>query len=199
MDPRTAPAADAGHDPRRPDRAAVPAPRASARTPRPVPNRDVAFDALDLTGLRAYRTALQAEEGRVSYWRRILQARLDAVRGGVPGRGQASAADLRPLLSDEHVRTGRDALVEVLPVDGIPPLPSLAELWDRLVPVDDPGATAAFLHDLEQAEQQLSSYRAALHVRLGGATGELIARYHEQPALCLTALPLGPRRAGSAG
>ena len=36
---------------------------------------------------------------------------------------------------------------------------------------------------------QLSAYRTALHKRLAGATGELIARYREQPTLCLTALP----------
>ena len=40
------------------------------------------------------------------------------------------------------------------------------------------------------AELQLSAYRNALHRRLELATGELIARYHEDPSLCLCALPL---------
>jgi hypothetical protein len=44
-------------------------------------------------------------------------------------------------------------------------------------------------HDLSKAEAQLSAYRTALHKRLSSATGELIARYREQPELCLSALP----------
>jgi hypothetical protein len=52
----------------------------------------------------------------------------------------------------------------------------------------------ALEHDLRVAEAQLSAYRNALHRRIGEATGELIARYREQPTLCLSALPLEPRR-----
>ena len=51
-----------------------------ARAIRTVPQRNSEFDHLDLEGLRNYRTALSAEEGRVSYWRRIMQARLDVVQ-----------------------------------------------------------------------------------------------------------------------
>ncbi|MCW2607755.1 MAG: hypothetical protein JWO60_2448, partial [Frankiales bacterium] len=163
------------------------------KAPRPVPERDEAYGHLTLDALRDYRTALQAEESKVSYWRRILQARLDVVRAGT-----TTAVDqdhLRPVLADARVGSGRNALVEVLQVDDIPPLPSLAELWDRRVSPDDAEATAAFERDLDEAEKQLSTYRAALHRRLGAATGELIARYREQPSLCLTALPLRPDRA----
>ena len=46
--------------------------------------------------------------------------------------------------------------------------------------------------DLTKAEAQLSAYRTALHRRLADATGELIARYREQPELCLTVLPDRP-------
>ena len=56
-----------------------PAPRSPAARrkgePRPVPTRDDAYGHLTLDELRAYRKALTDEEGRVSYWRRILQAR----------------------------------------------------------------------------------------------------------------------------
>jgi hypothetical protein len=55
---------------------------------------------------------------------------------------------------------------------------------------DDEAGQAELDHDLARAERQLSEYRAALHRRIADATGELIARYREQPALCLTALPL---------
>jgi len=161
--------------------------------PRPVPTRNADYAHLTLDALREYRRALTAEEGKVSYWRRILQARLDVVAAGA-GAKELDQEHLRPVLTSERVGAGRQALVEVLPVDDIPPLPSLAELWDRRVDGSDSEARAAFEQDLRVAEAQLSAYRNALHRRIGEATGELIARYREQPSLCLSALPLDPRR-----
>lgn len=159
---------------------------------RPVPARNGDYAHLTLDALREYRSALAAEEGKVSYWRRILQARLDVVQAD-----SVTALDqdhLRPVLTSERVTAGRRALVEVLPVDDIPPLPNLGELWDRRVERgDEPGQTA-LEHDLRAAEAQLSAYRSALHRRIGEATGELIARYREQPGLCLSVLPLSRRR-----
>jgi hypothetical protein len=80
--------------------------------------------------------------------------------------------------------------------DGIPPLPQLEELWQRQVDAEDETGRIAFEQDLQLAETELSAYRAALHDRIGQATGELIARYRESPELCLTALPLGPSSRG---
>jgi hypothetical protein len=85
-------------------------------------------------------------------------------------------------------------MVSVVPVADIPPLPNLAELWDRRVVEGDLRAEADLDHDLAVAERQLSEYRQALHRRIADATGELIARYREKPELCLTALPLRPER-----
>lgn len=192
MEPRTATDSTSGLVPPSPRVGGRPAPRAP-KAPRPVPVRDQAYGHLGLEALREYRTALQAEESKVSYWRRILQARLDVVRQG--SGVVADDAHLRPVLADARVSSGRNALVEVLQVDDIPPLPSLAELWDRRVDPDDAVATARFEADLDEAEKQLSAYRSALHKRLAEATGELIARYREQPTLCLTALPLPPVKA----
>jgi len=178
-------------------RARTSAPR--ARTgPRPVPVVRSEYAHLGLDALRAYRTALQGEESNVSYWRRIIQARLDVVRDGRTAGGTVglSAEHLRPVLDSGRVRAGRTALVQVLPVDDIPPLPDLAELWARQVPEADPEALAGLEADLDRAEKQLSAYRTALHGRLGDATGELIARYRAQPGLCLSVLPLpAPRSA----
>jgi hypothetical protein len=89
-------------------------------------------------------------------------------------------------------------LVEVLPVDDIPPLPSLAELWDRRVDEDDEPGRDALQQDLAKVERELSAYRAALHRRIGEATGELIARYRENPTLCLSILPLRSDRRATA-
>ena len=172
-----------------------PAPERRKGAARPVPVRSAEYAHLSLEALREYRRALGAEESKVSYWRRILQARLDVLQAGSgPVRG-VDHTHLSPVLTSERVGAGRQALVQVLQVDDIPPLPSLAELWDRSVDSEDEEAVAAFEHDLRVAEAQLSAYRNALHRRIGEATGELIARYREQPALCLSALPLNPRRA----
>ena len=172
----------------------VPAPRKGAARPAPARNPD--FAHLTIEALREYRAALSAEENKVSYWRRILQARLDVVQAGATDR-ELDRETLRPVLTSERVGAGRRALVEVLPVDDIPPLPSLGELWDRRVEDGDVEGAAAFEQDLRVAEAQLSAYRNALHRRIGEATGELIARYREQPTLCLSALPLDPRRIGT--
>ena len=159
--------------------------------PRPVPVVRSEYAHLGLDALRTYRTALQAEEGNVSYWRRIIQARLDVVRDGRTAGGTAalSAEHLRPVLDGARVRAGRTALMQVLPVDDIPPLPDLGELWERRVADDDVDGLRALEEELASAETELSAYRTALHARLADATGELIARYRAQPGLCLTALP----------
>lgn len=164
--------------------------------PRPVPQCSAEFAHLSLDALRTFRKTLTAEEDKVSYWRRIIQARLDVLRAG-PQAGPASVASgehLRPVLTDARVASTRKVLIEVLAVDDIPPLPKLAELWERQVPAGDDVAQARLEEDLLAAERQLSVYRQALHRQIGEATGELIARYRDQPDLCLSALPLGPRR-----
>lgn len=171
-----------------PTQAAQPA-KSSAR-PAPVCHSD--FAHLSLDALRSYRKALGAEESKVSYWRRIIQARLDVQREG--RAGSLDRDHLKPVLTDERVSSGRNVLVEVLDHDDIPPLPNLAALWERQVEPGDAAAAEALDADLSEAEEQLSAYRTALHVRIGDATTELIARYREQPALALTALPLQPQR-----
>ena len=174
--------------------APVPPARAGGRRngSRPVPERSADFAHLSLDELRDYRRTLTSEEDQVSYWRRIIQARLDVLRAGA--LGTVDGEHLRPVLTDDRVASSRTALVSVVPADDIPPLPNLAELWERRVADDDELGQAELDHDLAVAERQLSEYRAALHRRIADATGELIARYREQPALCLTALPLRRER-----
>ena len=172
---------------------AIPHPRRPKAAPRPMPVRSENFDHLTLERLRSYRNELTAEESRVSYWRRILQARLDVLR-----EGRISSVDpkqLTPVLTDARVSAGRTALIQVMPVDHTPPLPDLASLWARQVDHDSPDSAEhrqSLDSDLVAAETQLSEYRNSLHLKLGAATGELIARYREDPLLCLTALPMRP-------
>ena len=97
---------------------------------------------------------------------------------------------LRYALSETRIGAGRKALVDAVSMDDVPPLPDLNGLWAREAHPDNPLETAQLKRDLAFAELQLSAYRAALHRRLTNATNELIARYREQPALALEALPL---------
>ena len=167
-------------------------PTADAGRFRTVPERSPEFAHLALEGLRAYRRALTTEEGRVSYWRRIIQARLDLVRAPEAAAGTSTSDNLRGVFGEDRVDSGRRALQEIVPIDDMPPLPDLAELWAREPHLDDEAHTDRLARDLAKAEAQLSAYRTALHRRLAGATGELIARYREQPQLCLSALPTQP-------
>jgi len=155
---------------------------------RSVPERSPDFAHLSLGGLRTYRQTLSAEENRVSYWRRIVQARLDLVRATDAGT-VATVDNLRSVFEEARVDSGRTALLRVVPLDDIPPLPDLVELWAREPRLGDDAHNQRLAHDLMRAEAQLSAYRTALHKRLAAATGELIARYREQPDLCLSALP----------
>jgi hypothetical protein len=131
---------------------------------------------------------LEREADQVSYWRRILQAKLDTMRAGdVLRDGDLDA--LRPVLTDERVARGRAAIVAITAAEDIPVLPSLAELWDREVDPWDADAVALLDRELTEAEAELSVYRTALHDKLAAATEELVARYREDPTACLTALP----------
>lgn len=162
--------------------------RAAARE---VPQRSEEFAHLTLSALRGYRQSLTQEENRVSYWRRLIQARMDLI--DLQGGDDAIRLErLRLALSETRVGEGRRALVEVMPIDDVPPLPDLADLWTRQAHPDDPDGVADLRRDLSFAELQLSAYRAALHRRLAGATGELIARYREDPTQALQMLPVPP-------
>jgi hypothetical protein len=160
---------------------------------RVVPERNPDFEHLTLSALRAYRRTLAHEESRVSYWRRLIQARLDVVRDEAVSEDHLPDEDkverLRGVLAAARTGESRQALVSVIPVDDIPPLPDLEELWSRELHGEDATGVERLREDLAFAELQLSAYRSALHDRLGAATQELIARYREDPGLCLAVLP----------
>ncbi len=171
-----------------------PDPKTPVRQARPVPVRSHDFDHLTLAALRAYRRTLTHEESRVSYWRRLIQARLDVLRDDAGPAALAMTDEdkvgrLRGVLAEARLGESRQALVSVVPIDDIPPLPDLEDLWSRELRPTDPAHCEVIRRDLSFAELQLSAYRSALHDRLGAATQELIARYREEPALCLSVLP----------
>jgi hypothetical protein len=149
------------------------------------PQRSEELAHMSLERLRAYRRTLLSEELRTSYWRRLLQARRDLLN--VPEAG-ADLDLLRDTLTEQR-SAGRQAMLSLHPDTAMPILPQLPDLWASEVGspavVDGRGLSAR----LASAESVLSSYREALHRRLDRATADLVARYHEDPRLCLTALP----------
>jgi hypothetical protein len=139
--------------------------------------------------LRDYRQELVAEETRVSYWRRILQARLDQVIGS---DDHHALSRLRGVLDEHGESSRRLAQLPAVRTEDAAPLPDLAVLWET-TPGGD-GDNASMVARLTAAEHELSSYRHSLHERLDAATGELITRYRDQPALALRALPRREQR-----
>lgn len=166
---------------------AVPGQSPASGGKRPTPTRRAELAHLSLEELRDYRTTLTDEEGRVSYWRRVIQARLDLVRS--IAEGTVVSDNLRDVLSGVQVWSSRGALATFVDDVALPPLPNLPDLWSRDPRPGDTEHNTALALELAAAEAQLSSYRSLLHERLEAATSELIARYREEPALCLIALP----------
>jgi hypothetical protein len=152
------------------------------------PERRPEFAHLSIDGLREYRATLDSEESRVSYWRRVLQARLDLVRAAGSGAA-AGVEDLGDILTDGQLAGGRAALLAIVPMDDLPELPDLGGVWGREPIAGEDEYNSVLIADLTESERQLSAYRTAVHRLMANATGELIARYREQPGLCLSALP----------
>lgn len=165
-------------------------PTTRRRTPRPAPQRCPELAHVSLAGLRSYRDELAAEENRVSYWRRLVQARLDLVVSR-PTRA-TDLARLRDVLTETRGGSRRSALLAVAPTEDVPPLPDLLALWSTDPDPSDEAERDALVARLAAAERELSDYRTALHTRLDRATGDLIARYNEDPLSCLAALPTRP-------
>jgi anti-sigma-K factor RsiG len=167
---------------------ATDAPRTGRSGARPTPERCAEFDHLPLDILRSYRSALNEEEGRVSYWRRIVHARIDLILAGTTVH-PADVDSLRSVLARSSEVSTRTSLITTVPSLDMPPLPDLTELWDRdPIPGDD-AHNEKLSADLNRVERELSAYRTALHDRIAAATAELIARYREEPSLCLQVLP----------
>lgn len=146
-----------------------------------------AWADLTLDELRAYRRRLAHEEERVSYWRRLLHARIDVLEAQAHQERALTIEELVRVLGDTGTGRGRTALVNVHAADPLPDLPVLEEIWVTDVDVNDKDAVAEAVLRLRNAERQLTDYRRALHARLDTATEELIGRYRQHPASALVA------------
>ena len=153
--------------------------------PEPSPH----LNDLSLAELRRYRERLSGEEERVSYWRRLVHARIDLLEAESRSEGHLSFEDLVRVLGETGSGQTRHALLHVRPADPLPELPLLADMWVTEIDPHDEAAVDEALARLHSAERQLTGYRRALHERIDEATGELIVRYRDDPSSALVALP----------
>ena len=144
---------------------------------------------LGLEQLREYRHQLEAEEDKVSYWRRLVHARIDVLEAESSSGTTLSVEQLVRVLGDTGSGQSRQALVRVAAAEPLPDLPELADMWVTEVDPADPGQVEDALARLRTAEHQLTDYRRALHARIDEATGELILRYRENPRAALSIIP----------
>lgn len=161
--------------------------RKRARLAVPPPERNNAYDHMTIDDLRRLRRTLSEDEGRVSYWRRIVQAKIDLIRDGSPRPG-TTIEGLNRVLGEHLGMPRRIAYLPVQPVEGEAPLPELPWLWQHLAN-PDMADNDALLSALGLAETELSAHRRELHDQIDLVTGQLIARYREDPSMALTALP----------
>ena len=164
--------------------------RKAERAAIPPPERDSTYDGLSLAELRAARTTLGDEEtgSRTGAGSSRPASTSCAATCPTPSGSPTSTR----VLTDARSRCTGSPTSTSTPVDDVPPLPDLAELWSRQVDRHDTAAQRELERDLSVAELELSTFRRALHARIDLVTHELIARYREQPLLALQILPNDP-------
>ena len=148
------------------------------------------LSGLDLDELRDYRSALSAEEDKVSYWRRLIHGRVDLLQARAGSYDAVSLPELVRVLGDTGTGRSRRALMRVPAPVALPDLPDLGQLtqlWEA--DHQDPGAIDDLVARLRAGENRLSAYRSTLHQLIDAATGELILRYRANPHAALDLLP----------
>lgn len=140
-----------------------------------------------LAGLRALRKALREEERQVSYWRRLVQGRLDLAQAALAG-DQPSVEKLTAATSGQRSDSSRNRAPRRSPsfakfVNGIQDrrLGSLAAAWDMPIPWDDPERLREVEAALAEVEDELSRRRRDLHERIDACTTDLVDRYRSDP------------------
>jgi hypothetical protein len=138
-----------------------------------------------LDDLRALRESLRSEEQRVSYWRQLVQGRLDLVRGAL-AEGRPRADELARLAASRGRARGRRRSPSAtrLSLESLvsSPLAGMEQLWATPIAWDDPEGLARLDRSLVEAEVKLSAYRRALHERIDACTARLVDHYQRDPA-----------------
>lgn len=116
-----------------------------------------------LHDLRLERRALRAERDRVSWWRRVVRARMDLAVAGAAAPGA---------LGEE--------VAFVLPLDVCLEVPRPAELQDAL-PAGDVGREVGLLPTLRSLDERLARYETGVVEALERATLRMVERLADDP------------------
>jgi hypothetical protein len=167
--------------------------------PTDVPAPPAAWEDLMLPALRTYRRGLVEEEEKISYWRRLVHARIDVLEAESHHERPLHLTELIRVLGDTGTGQARTALVNVRVAEDLPQLPVLNDMWVTELDPNDTAEIGAAIKRLRSAEHQLTVYRRALHERLDAATAELIVRYQASPSSALAAFATPHHVSGRGG
>lgn len=145
------------------------------------------WEHLTLHDLRLYRRRLSEEEEKISYWRRLVHARIDVLEAESEHERPLRLEELIRVLGDTGTGRTRTALVNVRAADDLPELPILKDMWVTELNPNDAAEITEAVGRLRCAEAQLTDYRRVLHRNLDAATAELIVRYQADPSSALIA------------
>lgn len=136
--------------------------------------------------LRARCKALREEERQVSYWRRLVQGRLDLTRAALAG--DEPSVEQLAAAAERRVKPSRNGGVHRSPsfprfADPVQDrgLTGLAAAWNTPIPWEHPERLREVERSLVQVEAELSRHRRELHQRIDACTAELVERYRSDP------------------
>ncbi len=161
-----------------------------------VEGAELEFGDLALDDLRSYRRRLADEEERVSYWRRLVHARVDVLEAETHHERPLRLHELVRVLGDTGSGRGRTALVRVRAEEPLPELPVLEQMWVTEIDVDDTAAVREAIDRLLEAEAQLTAYRRALHLRIDEADRRVDRPLPGRPSECPGGAASAPQRGG---
>jgi hypothetical protein len=144
--------------------------------------------------LLAARTALRDHEEQLSYWRRVVQGRLDLLDARLAGGGPPS---LPQVLGGDHQVTTRNAHAALRHVAPMPEIATAERAWALASGSEDTAVVAHAAARLRVAERWLSDQRSHVLAELDAATAALLHRLQEDPAAYLRSR--GTRWIASAG
>ena len=130
-----------------------------------------------MDALLDHRADLRAQEERLSYWRRIVQGRLDILHARLAGSDSA----LADVLGGDGQPSRRIAHNPVRPATPMLELATSERAWDIAVDSVDDGVLRSAVDRIRAAEQWLSVERSSAIAELDATTAELSARLVADP------------------
>jgi hypothetical protein len=143
----------------------------------------------ELAALLARRRDLRDHEEELSYWRRILQARVDVLRARLATQDEEEA--LRRVLGDERRPQTRAAHVVIRPYRDMLELATCDMLWEKSCDSRDEELLVQALDRMLVAEKWISHTRSRVFRELDLATEDLKARLSADPTEYLSIIERG--------